>query len=64
MVRRMGRDIASVAADLVARFGDAADEEARRQFASARDDERGRDAQHWISVVFFLARNPDGLSAA
>jgi hypothetical protein len=60
----MGRDIASAAADLVARYGADADDEARRRLASACDDERSRDAQHWISVVFFLARNGDSLSAA
>lgn len=61
----MGKDVASVAQDLLARFGADADEEARRQLAAACDDERNRDAQHWISVVFFLARNGgSGLSAA
>jgi hypothetical protein len=60
----MGRDVASVAQDLLARFGAGADEEARRQLASACDDERNHDAQHWVSVVFFLARNSASLSAA
>jgi hypothetical protein len=60
----MGRDVASVAADLLARYGAAADEEARCQLAAACDDERNRDAQHWISVVFFLARNPATAASA
>ena len=54
---RMSSDVASTATDLMTRFGAEAQEEARRQLASACDDERNRDAQHWISVVFFLARN-------
>jgi hypothetical protein len=60
----MGWDVASVAADLVARYGAEADEEARRRLASACDEERGRDAQHWISVVFFLARGGGSLRSA
>jgi hypothetical protein len=53
----MALDVASSAADLLAQFGTDADEEARRQLDAACSDDRGRDAQHWISVVFFLARN-------
>lgn len=60
----MRQDIASIADDLIARYGVDADEEARRQLASACDDERERDAQHWISVVFFLARNGARLTTA
>lgn len=59
----MGKDVASAAADLVAKFGHDADEEARRQLDAATHDERNRDAQHWISVVFFLARNRPMLTA-
>jgi hypothetical protein len=60
----MGMDVASAARDLLARYGAGADEEARRQLASACDDERNRDAQHWISVVFFLSRNAGDLNPA
>jgi hypothetical protein len=53
-----------VARELLAHHGAGADEEARRQLASACDEERGRDAQHWVSVVFFLARNRGDLTPA
>ena len=56
----MGRDIASVARELLAHHGAGADQEARRQLACACDEERNRDAQDWISVVFFLARTKSG----
>ena len=60
----MSSDVASTATDLMTRFGAEAHEEARRQLASACDDERNRDAQHWISVVFFLARNGGTMATA
>jgi hypothetical protein len=62
--RGMGRDVASAARELLAQYGAGAGEEARRLLEAACDDERNRDAQHWVSVVFFLSRNGGGLSAA